>query len=96
VIKPTAVIVLTGLMAVTTGIASAQPVHDISRARHPHLAAAQRACDRADRAIHAAQEANEFDLGGHAQRALQLLDQANAELKQAATTSNQQHAMGHP
>jgi hypothetical protein len=57
---------------------------------------AQRLCDRADKAIHAAQEANEFDLGGHAQQAMQLLDQANAQLKMAATTSNQQHAMGHP
>jgi hypothetical protein len=35
-------------------------------------------------------------LGGHAAQALQLLDQANAQLKLAAQTSNQQHAMGHP
>lgn len=94
--KPSAAILLAGLMAFTAGIASAQPVHNISKTRHPHLAAAQRACDRADQAIHAAQAANEFDLGGHAQHALQLLDQANAELKEAAMTSNQQHAMGHP
>jgi hypothetical protein len=91
-----AFILLSGLMAITPSLVTAQPVHDISSHRHPHLAAAQRFCDRADRAIHAAQQANEFDLGGHAQQAMQLLDQANAQLKMAATTSNQQHAMGHP
>lgn len=94
--KRYAFILLCALMAMTTNLVTAQPVHDISAHKHPHLAAAQRACDRADKAIHAAQEANEFDLGGHAAQALQLLDQANAQLKLAAQTSNQQHAMGHP
>jgi hypothetical protein len=88
-------ILLLGL-ATMPSLTTAQPVHNISSHRHPHLAMAQRLCDRADKAIHAAQEANEFDLGGHAQQAMQLLDQANAQLKMAATTSNQQHAMGHP
>jgi hypothetical protein len=36
----------------------------------------------------AAQEANEWDLQGHAQRAKNLLDQVNNELKQAAEASN--------
>ena len=83
-------------MAACAGSLCAQPVHDISAHRHPHLAAAQLAIDRADRALHAAQSANEFDLGGHAAQAMQLLDQANAQLKMAAQTSNRQHAMGHP
>jgi hypothetical protein len=94
--RPYAFILLSGLLAMTPSLVTAQPVHNISSHRHPHLAAAQRFCDKADKAIHAAQEANEFDLAGHAAQAMQLLDQANAQLKMAATTSNQQHSMGHP
>jgi hypothetical protein len=94
--RPYAFILFTGMIAFTASVVTAQPVHDISKKRHPHLAMAQRACDRADKAIHAAQEANEFDLAGHAAQALKDLDDANAQLKLAATTSNQQHAMGHP
>ena len=94
--RPYAFILLSGLLAMTPSLVTAQPVHNISSHRHPHLAAAQRFCDKADKAIHAAQEANEFDLGGHAAQALKDLDDANAQLKLAAQTSNQQHAMGHP
>ena len=36
----------------------------------------------------AAQQANEWDLGGHAQKAKRLLDQVNNELKLAAETAN--------
>ena len=94
--RPFAFILVAALLAITTGLVAAQPVHDISAHRHPHLALAQRDCDRADKAIHAAQEANEFDLTGHAAQALKDLDDANAQLKLAANTSNQQHALGHP
>jgi hypothetical protein len=93
--RPRALILLAGLLAVTTGLVSAQPVHDISAHRHPHLAVAQRYANMADKAIHAAQDANEFDLSSHAAQAMKDLDDANTELKLAANTSNQQHAMGH-
>jgi len=36
----------------------------------------------------AAQEANEFDMQGHAQKAKNLLDQANTQLKAAARSAN--------
>jgi hypothetical protein len=36
-----------------------------------------------------AQRANEWDLAGHAQKAKELLDQVNNELKLAAEASNQ-------
>jgi hypothetical protein len=52
------------------------------------VAAAQRLVEQAFNRITAAQEANEFDLGGHAARAKELLDQANKELKLAAETAN--------
>jgi hypothetical protein len=38
--------------------------------------------------IVAAQEANEWDLAGHAQKAKNLLDEVNNELKLAAEASN--------
>jgi hypothetical protein len=64
------------------------PKRNISAANHPNLAAAQRLAAQAFAKITAAQEANEFDLAGHAAKAKSLLDQANNELKQAAQTSN--------
>ena len=64
------------------------PVKNVSGNRHPNIAAAQRLTANAYQKIVAAQEANEFDLGGHAAKAKDLLDQANSELKQAAQTAN--------
>lgn len=80
-------------LALVAGAAMAQqqPVRDISAKRHPNLAKAQRQTDAAYQSIVAAQQANEFDLGGHAQKAKDLLDQANRELKQAAEVSNANH-----
>lgn len=56
--------------------------------RHPNLAAAQRFLDQAFQKITAAQEANEFDMNGHAAKAKELLEQADKELKQAAEAAN--------
>lgn len=58
------------------------PEQDISR-RFPNLAAAQQYCRQAFDAITAAQRANGEQLGGHAARAKELLDQASHELKAA-------------
>lgn len=52
-------------------------------ARH-HLAAAQWLTQQAYQEIVAAQQANEWDRQGHAQKAKELLDAANRELKEAA------------
>ena len=38
--------------------------------------------------IEAAQQANEWDMDGHAQKAKALLDQVNNQLKQAALAAN--------
>jgi hypothetical protein len=71
------------------GLAIAQPPKkNVSAARHPNIAAAQRLTQQAWDKIVAAQQANEFDMAGHAQKAKDLLDQANNELKQAATMAN--------
>lgn len=84
------VAMIAGLAAIATAAAQ-QPVRDVSAKRHPNLAAAQRLVDQAYQRVADAQRANEFDLGGHAARAKELLDQANAELKQAAEVSNDHH-----
>jgi len=86
------VIVCASVLALAAGSISARPADNVSPARHPNIAAAQRASTEAYNHIVAAQKANEFDLGGHAQKAKDLLDQVNRELKEAAETSN---AHGH-
>ena len=71
------------------GLALAQrPKENISPGRHPNLAAAQRLSEQAFQRIVAAQEANEFDMAGHAQKAKNLLDEVNKELKLAAEAAN--------
>ncbi len=81
-------VVTAGMMiAAVSGLAQ-RPEKDISKGRHPNLAAAQRLCEQAWNRIVDAQKANEFDLGGHAQKAKDLLDEANRELKLAAEASN--------
>jgi hypothetical protein len=72
-----------------TGVVLAQkPERDISGHRHPNLAAAQRLVDQAFKKISEAQEANEFDMNGHAAKAKELLEQVNHELKEAAEAAN--------
>ncbi|HTV60326.1 MAG TPA: hypothetical protein VMJ93_15745 [Verrucomicrobiae bacterium] len=71
------------------GVAMGQrPAQNVSPGRHPNLAAAQRLTSMAYNKIVAAQEANEWDMDGHAQKAKDLLDQANQQLKLAAEAAN--------
>jgi hypothetical protein len=78
-----------GLLLVLGVAAIAQrPEKDISAARHPNLAAAQDLSRRAWQRIVDAQKANEWDMDGHAQKAKDLLDEVNRELRIAATAAN--------
>ncbi len=70
------------------GLAIAQPKRNVSPGRHPNIAAAQRLSAQAYERIVAAQQANEWDMQGHAQKAKNLLDQVNNELKMAAEAAN--------
>ena len=82
--------VVLGLSVVVAGVAVAKsPVKDVSAKKHPNIAAAQRLVDQAWEKVTAAQKANEYDLGGHAAKAKDLLEQANTELKEAAKESNE-------
>lgn len=73
-----------------SGLAFAQkkPAQNVSPKRHPNLAAAQHLTAQAFQKVTAAQQANEWDMDGHAAKAKDLLDQANNELKQAAEAAN--------
>ena len=73
-----------------------QPVENINPKLHPNLAAAQRLVDQAYNKIAAAQQANEFDLGGHAKKAKELLEESYKEIKQAAEFANKREKKGKP
>jgi hypothetical protein len=78
-----------GCLLLAGGLATAQkPARNVSGARHPNLAAAQRFAQQAWNKVVEAQRANEWDMSGHAQKAKELLDQVNNELKQAAQAAN--------
>ncbi len=78
------------LLCASTAIAQ-KPVQNVNPHHHPNLAAAQRLSEQAYQKIIAAQQANEWDMEGHALKAKDLLDQANQQLKQAAEWANKNH-----
>ncbi|MBS2029121.1 MAG: hypothetical protein JST54_14555 [Deltaproteobacteria bacterium] len=57
--------------------------------KHPNLTKAHEALTQAANHITAAQKANEYDMGGHAAKAKDLIDQAIAEVKQAREAANE-------
>ena len=74
-----------GAVLMCGGVVLAQgPGVDIDPHRHPDLADAQHHIQQAYARIDEAQKANHDELGGHAQKAKDLLDGANRELKEAA------------
>jgi hypothetical protein len=87
--KPRILAVVFGSLLLIGGAAVAQaPKTNVSGARHPNLSAAQRMSKNAYDKIIDAQKANEWDMAGHAQKAKDLLDQVNSELKLAAQAAN--------
>lgn len=66
----------------------AQPKQNVSPAHHPNLAAAQELSEQAYQKLIAAQKANEWDMQGHAQKAKELLEQVNNQIKLAAGAAN--------
>ena len=81
-------IVVGALMLSGSAAFALEPVENVSPRLHPNLAAAQRLSRQAYNKISAAQKANEWDMDGHAQKAKDLLDQVNNELKLAAQAAN--------
>jgi hypothetical protein len=68
-----------------------EPTLNVSPYRHGNIARAQEYSRYAFDAMTQAQQSNEFDMGGHAERAKQLLAQANDEMKLAAQWANHRH-----
>ncbi|HEX4782842.1 MAG TPA: hypothetical protein VH350_00785 [Candidatus Sulfotelmatobacter sp.] len=78
-----------GATLLCCGLTLAQePVQDIDAKMHPHLAEAQNHVVQANRAIAVAQKDNRYDMKGHAEKARNLLVEANKELKLAAEAAN--------
>jgi hypothetical protein len=84
-------VLVTVLMVGTSLSFAAKPVRNVSAAHHPNIAEAQRLTRQAWEKMVAAQHANEWDMKGHAQKAKELLDQVNNELKLAAEAANENH-----
>lgn len=66
-------------------------VGQIDPQRHPNLSAAHDLIGQAIQRIDAAQSASKERLGGHGERAKELLYQADRELMQAALYTDQRH-----
>jgi hypothetical protein len=65
------------------------PVVNIDPHRHGNMAAAQNYIVQAFQRLDRAQQANEDQLGGHAQRAKDLLMQADEQIRLAADVANE-------
>ena len=90
-------LVMTAILsaALFCGVALAQqPVEDINKSVHPVLAAAQHHVVEANNNVAAAQKDNRYDMQGHAEKARDLLVQANQELKAAAQAADASRAAG--
>ena len=77
------------LLATATGAFAQEPVQNIDPSRHGNLAAAQDLVRQAYDRLSVAQRENGNDLGGHAEKAKALLQQANMEIRLAADAANQ-------
>ena len=81
-------LIVSMLMLTGSAAFAKEPVENVNPKWHPNLAAAQKLSRKAFEKIVVAQQANEWDMEGHAQKAKELLDQVNNELKLAAEAAN--------
>lgn len=75
------------ILALVLGAVVGGGITAIAAPEHKNIDNAHDAIVKALARIDDAQKANEFDLGGHAQKAKDLLTQAEPELKQAAAAA---------
>jgi hypothetical protein len=77
-------LVLCFALSPTAVLIAQQPVQNVDARKHPELASAQTSIAHAYQKIDSAQQAHRDQLGGHAQKAKDLLAQAAQELSEAA------------
>ena len=80
--------VLGGVLICGGTVLAQAPTVTIDSTKHPNLAEAQHHIQQAYQKIDDAQQANKEQLGGHADKAKQLLGEADRELKAAAEYAN--------
>ena len=80
----TKTMMIVAALAFTGGVLTAGPMRG-----HANLEAARNDLNAAWEHIQRAQQANEYDLGGHAAHAKELIGQAKEEVRMAAETSNE-------
>src|SRR5579862_6533058 len=78
--------VLTTLLFCAMTVAQ-EPLVNVDAKIHPNLAEAQKLLVQANQYIATAQKDNKFDMKGHAEKARDLILQADQELKAAAETA---------
>lgn len=72
----------------TATMAMSQTIQNVDPSRHGNLAAAQSLIAQAFERMTEAQRSNNYELGGHAGRAKQLLSEAATEIGLAAATAD--------
>jgi len=82
---------LAALLAMATITLAQTPSANIDPRRHPNLAAAQKHIIEAFQEAEAAQARDHDELGGHAEKAKDLLRQADHELKEAERYYQEHH-----
>lgn len=78
-----------GLQAASGSAFAQEPVQNIDPSRHGNLAAAQDLARQAYDRLSLAQKENSNNLGGHADKAKELLRQVNIEIRLAADAANE-------
>jgi hypothetical protein len=78
----------TFVLALAVAAAAVTSVMAGPMAGHPNIIAAREDAEHAIQKLKNAQKANEYDMGGHAKKAEELLAQAIEEMKQAAEADN--------
>jgi cellobiose-specific phosphotransferase system component IIA len=87
--KPASLKRLVLVAGLATGtMAMSQTVQNVDPSRHGNLAAAQSMIAQAYQRMTEAQQSNNYELGGHASRAKQLLSEAANEIGLAAATAD--------
>jgi hypothetical protein len=81
-------LILVAGLAMAATLAIAQTVQNVDPSRHGNLAAAQSLIAQAYQRMTEAQQSNNYELGGHAARARQLLNEAATEIGLAAATAD--------